>query len=75
MDSPSNGLGKLFPKRRRNKASSVAETASSNDDVVPQRGTSVASLSTTSSNANSINDSLQGDEIADPTSYASDSES
>lgn len=74
MDAPSNGLGKLLPKaiaakRRRNRASSVAETPSSNGDVVPQRGESATSLSTTSSNPSSVHGSLNGDEITNPTCY------
>ncbi|GAB1316683.1 VASt domain-containing protein [Madurella fahalii] len=64
MDGTSNGLGKLLPKaiaakRRRNRAASSTETTSSNDEVAPQKATSsLASRSTTGSDANSIDDSL-----------------
>ncbi|KAK3324316.1 hypothetical protein B0T19DRAFT_428344 [Cercophora scortea] len=62
MDSTANGLGKLLPKaiaekRRRKRASSIADTTSSNDDVAMQkhrerqreRGNSTVSRSTTES--------------------------
>lgn len=52
MEAPSNGLGKLLPKsitRRRKNPSSLAETASSNDDVALQKENSNLSRSTTRS--------------------------
>ncbi|EAQ87272.1 hypothetical protein CHGG_03891 [Chaetomium globosum CBS 148.51] len=61
--SQSNGIGKLLPKsiaakRRRNKSSSTAETASISDDVVSQRS-GIASRSTFGSDTNSLNGSLK----------------
>ncbi|KXX76336.1 GRAM domain-containing protein YSP2 [Madurella mycetomatis] len=71
MDNASNGLGKLLPKaivakRRRNKAASSVETTSSNEEVAPQTATSsLASRSTTGSDANSIDGSLHSQGNAD----------
>lgn len=71
MDSTSNGLGKLLPKaiaakRRRNKAASSVETTSSNEEVAPQTATSsLASRSTTGSDAHSIDGSLHSQGNAD----------
>lgn len=85
MDSTSNGLGKLLPKaiaakRRRNKAASSAETAvsSNSTDGLASRGpASLASLSTGSSDANSIDDSRRSSQdLADQrASCESDAES
>ena len=80
MDGSSNGLAKLLPrsiaaKRRRNRASSVADTVSSNDDVA-SRGKSITSHGTNESDRVSNKGSArEEDENNDLVSYDSDVES
>lgn len=74
MDS--NSFGKLLPKaisakRRRKKQSSIAETTSSNDEVTPERGRSIASRQTTDSFSGNVADNEESSQV----SYESDPES